>query len=795
MSEHRRRFVLVLLYLAVSLPWIIRGAIRSLSTTANSPIDWVSPEFPDRQEFDRFQQQFGSGDLLVISWDGCWIDAPEVDRVALVLQHARLLRDSPQRSYFQTVRSGRDALRQLSEPPVQIPQSEALRRLRGFLVGPDDRTTCLIVAFTSRGVAERARLVPIIRRVVEKVADVRTDQIHLAGPVMDGLMVDEAGRQTLNRFAPVSALLVLALCWLSLNSIPAALLVFGLSVLCQSMTLAILDACGDTLSALLIILPPLIQVLAVAAGIHLVNYYFDALEDMPPRRAAIAAWKRGWLPCSLSSVTTAVGLGSLLVSGLVPVRAFGGYAATGVLLTLAVTLTCLPGVLLIHPFPAQSAGRSLPRRALWHRWVQWLHQWQKTVGCLGLLVLLLAGYGLTQMQTSVYIETLFRDESRILRDYAWLEEHVGNLVPIEIVLHCGTTCDLTLEERLQLLERLKQRAEALPEVGSVFGVPDFVPPFAGQRPAVHAAPQEAQSRSLRSGLLSGPDPEQFRQVVAAANYFAARTEGGLVSGESWRLTAFISARDSMDYGTFLRTVREQLEPELNDGFGAPGADLQLRLTGTMPLVHAIQRRLLRDLFASFLTAFGVIAVMMTLVQAGVGAGLLAMVPNVFPAVVVFGLLGWMQFPLDIGSVMTASVAVGIAVDDTLHFLSFFRQRLAGTADRLEAVHFACCHCGLAMLQTSAVCGLGLLAFAASSFVPTARFAWMMLAMLFLALVGDLVLLPALLIGPLGRLFQPGLSADVPESAFAHEPDDPSQCAGAIPPVLGTPHGLSARTSE
>ena len=90
----------------------------------------------------------------------------------------------------------------------------------------------------------------------------------------------------------------------------------------------------------------------------------------------------------------------------------------------------------------------------------------------------------------------------------------------------------------------------------------------------------------------------------------------------------------------------------------------------MPLVHEIQQQLLRDLFASFLIAFALIAVVMTIVQAGIFAGLLSMVPNVFPALTLFGLLGWCGHPIDVGSIMTASVAMGIAVDDTLHFSDF-----------------------------------------------------------------------------------------------------------------------------
>ena len=105
------------------------------------------------------------------------------------------------------------------------------------------------------------------------------------------------------------------------------------------------------------------------------------------------------------------------------------------------------------------------------------------------------------------------------------------------------------------------------------------------------------------------------------------------------------------------------------------AGVTTQQTGIMPLVHEIQRQLMQDLFKSFLFAFLIIAVVMTIVQGGLSAGLVSMVSNVFPPLMIFGLLGWLSVAVDIGSVMTASVALGIAVDDTLHYLTFFRRHL------------------------------------------------------------------------------------------------------------------------
>jgi predicted RND superfamily exporter protein len=184
--------------------------------------------------------------------------------------------------------------------------------------------------------------------------------------------------------------------------------------------------------------------------------------------------------------------------------------------------------------------------------------------------------------------------------------------------------------------------------------------------------------------------------------------------------------------------------------------------------------MLVDLINSFVTAFGIITVMMILLMIGFArghlrqasrrsdrmrivlartfAGVVSMIPNLIPCVLVLGGMGLAGIPLDIGSIMTAGVALGIAVDDTLHFITWFCRGLQDGRSRSEAVEYAYSRCASAMTQTSLICGLGLLVYGFSDFVPIARFAWLMFAMLFAAVLADLIILPAVLLGPLGKLF-------------------------------------------
>jgi hypothetical protein len=224
-------------------------------------------------------------------------------------------------------------------------------------------------------------------------------------------------------------------------------------------------------------------------------------------------------------------------------------------------------------------------------------------------------------------------------------------------------------------------------------------------------------------------------------------------------------------------------------------------TGIVPVVFKTQRELLVSLQESLASAFLLIALVMMVHLRGIGAGIVSMIPNLFPVVLVFGLLGWSGRKIDIGTMMTASVALGVAVDDTVHFLSWFRRGLGVGLSRFEATLFAYRQCGRAMVQTTLIAGLGLVVFSFSNFVPTQQFGWLMLAILAAALVGDMVLLPALLVGPLGKLVRPVTSGDDVRIALASDPilaetpeepiDSPGFDRVDVPPAEQTPvEGLS-----
>jgi hypothetical protein len=287
---------------------------------------------------------------------------------------------------------------------------------------------------------------------------------------------------------------------------------------------------------------------------------------------------------------------------------------------------------------------------------------------------------------------------------------------------------------MQFIGRLQGALYSVEAVGGAVSSATFSPPIPRGHKAADITRRTVLARRLNS----------TRDAFVDGQYLVESEDEQL-----WRISARVEALNDIDYGYFVGELRKQLalvaEPLESEG-------VRLTFTGAIPLLYKAQHQLLADLVESFILAFAFIALVMIVVLRDLLAGLLIMLPNVLPAVVVFGIMGWCGFPVQTGSVMTASISLGIAVDDSLHLLTWFRRGLRQGLSQPDAVRFAYGHCARAMINTTTICGLGVVVFTFSSFMPNVRFAWLLTTLLIAALAADLILLPAMLLSPLGRRF-------------------------------------------
>lgn len=742
-----RRCLISALVLLALAPFLASWSLRSVDTMFNTPHHWIPATNEQRQEFEWFVEHFESQALVVISWPDCTIDDERLKQFELALLDPARFDANRNRELFDRVISGYSILRQLTAEPIDLSRDEAISRLTGVLVGPDRVSSCAVIMFTDRGGYDRREAIEIILDTAQRVCGLEREKFRLAGPPVDGVAIDRAGVDTMLRFAAPSALLSLLLCWCCLREWHYALAVFAAAAFGEALCLALVYWSGQPMNAILILMPPFVFVLTIAAGIHVVNYYFDEAHAHGTVGAAAQAIRIGWLPCALATVTTGIGLGSLLVSDVEPIRRFGVFATIGVVTTLLLLFTLVPGVM--ERWPVKSHQRVVQRmmEAFWSRLAAYIIRRATLVTFLSIAVILVSGWGLFSITTSVKLRALFSPHDRVLADYAWLEERLGPMVPVEVIVHFRADSQGDILERIEVVRDIAQSVRRVEQVEGVMSAATFTP----------AIPQVgSRGHIIRRTILSKKLIREQSRFVDA-RYMCDDNER-----QSWRIAARVPALSDLDYEHFLDELGEQVAPVAASAAAAIEEPVEVTVTGAIPLIYQTQRLLLADLLHSFVAAFGIVGVVLMIVLRSVRAGLVAMIPNVFPTAAVFGTMGWLSIPIDLGSVMTASIALGIAVVDTLHFLTWYRREIAGGRESADAIQRCYRHCATAMLQTSVICGVGMLVFVFSSFVPASRFAWMVFILLMTALFADLVILPALLAGPLGRVF-------VKRAAAASEP--------------------------
>ena len=750
---------IVLIVVACCVPVGIWAALCVLDRIDNNVSVWLPTTSPAVRDFQEFQRAFGGEDVIAVSWPGCDLNDKRLTRFTQSLAQAAVIRDGEPRPLFRKVVSGQEMIELLTGPPMNIDRDIALERLRGITLGDDLNSTCAIAIPAGREALDSVAILDEIRRCAISIDGLDPHNVAVVGTPLFILHMNQETKQLI-WLAAMAASIGLLLAWWHLRTLRFVMSLFLSSLIVTGAGMIALYVAGTPMNALLILLPALWFILSVSASIHLINYFQDAAregESKPVERAVA----RGFAPTALATFTTAIGLATLTVSNLGPVRAFGLFGALGLVNGLVVLFVLLPSLIEHWPEARQSALpiRSNPRSReswLWDMLTEFLNRRHRAVvfAFFAFMVFLAGGV----LRTRVAADQLdyFRPDSALIQNFEWFEERIGPLIPIELTVRFPPgNRPAALIDRIHTIGDLaKQLAESDPEI-TTFSAASLVPkvPSRGELSALTFA------EKVRAGV------ERRIQTQHIEENKSELVDGGYLFGEGdselWRITVRTTATSDAHYKQFVESVRATVSGILSDG-QADAADLDVTFTGTPILSMRIRQDLWEVLTKSFLLSFVVISLVMAIALRSLVGGTLAMGPNVFPLLLSFGVMGWLAVSLDIGSVMTVSVALGIAVDDTFHYLIWFRRGRVRGLSQVESVRWAYQNCGAAMVQTSLICGLSMLVFALSGFVPASRFGVLMSLMLGAALFGDLILLPALLIGPAGRQFASNDSGDIPD---------------------------------
>jgi predicted RND superfamily exporter protein len=453
-----------------------------------------------------------------------------------------------------------------------------------------------------------------------------------------------------------------------------------------------------------------------------------------------------------------------VTSSLSPIRDFGIYSAVGTLISLAVTLYGLPALLQIWPSkPPRSEELD---NAFWHGLAAWIARHHRLVTALSLLVTAVSIAGLKSFKTETKVIRYFANTTRTVKDYEYIEDRMSGIIPVDVIVRFDRESQQSTKflQRRDLVQQIQDEMEKLPDISGSLSLVDFLPSVSDpgeQSSTRERAKYSATSRVVEERVKSGEQPGTKSLLTTADD----ATEFNASGDELWRITAQVAVMSRRNYQDLRgeldhicsRVLRKTAgNAEKVPPVGAlrsyhPGASHFV--TGEIPLFLATQHELLESFVSSFLGAFLSIAIVVMIVLRHPIAGFLAMIPNVLPIVAVFGIISWCGVHVDIGSTVTASIALGITIDGTLHLITWFKLGIQEGKSRAEAVALAMGHCGPAMWQTTLVVSVGLLMLYPSELVLISRFGWLMTVLLAAASVSDLILTPALLAGPLGYIIE------------------------------------------
>ncbi|MEM1179243.1 MAG: MMPL family transporter [Acidobacteriota bacterium] len=729
-----RRWPILAITAAVAV--VLMPGLARLETD-NSPDVFIIEGNADHEEYQEFLSQFGHDHSLRIVFSGETLWTTEGLRFLDALERGAAELPGVVRA------SGlAEHKRRFGWPPAD-PQAfrresidNGLDRAAGWISRDGDAASCLLLLEALQPEQRRQLLDSLDSLLLTKPEGLEAQVLGLG--VLNAAL-DRSSREIEERYFPLLiafTVVLLAAVVRSPGQLIAALLFVGF---CQLLTLGPMGYRGVALNMVLAILPPVIFVISLATAVHLilrVRYRAslvlkDGAEEAHWIDVTSAVFKeKGWAVL-WTGVTTSVGFASLMVSDVAPVRSLGGWAALGLLLATVAAFTALPALVLWlrgKPTTASATGGFEGRASRWGATGAKFAVRNRPLVVGGLIAISgLAALGLPQLRVeSNALHYLAPDHP--LRAGIEEAESVGiGVAALELLVQTPSSGGGAPAPFVSALEvdRLADLASDLEKLEGITGVLN-----AGTvlRDALLYVPQTPTNAHLRGQMvLDGLAQDvQGREVLDS---FLSKDR------QTARSTVFVTTSGVED---LLR-----IESHLREQVAARFPEATARVTGEYRLLLLAQRSLISTLIFSLGLTLIAVAVVLRLLLPSFRLAFLALIPNLWPVVGGLGLMGWIGVPLDIATVMMASVVLGLAVDDTIHTLGHFRH-YAPLHGAREAVVRTLRATAPAYLLTGAILMVGFGVCGLSDFAPIARFGALSAFSIGLAVLGDLFALPALL---------------------------------------------------
>lgn len=604
---------------------------------------------------------------------------------------------------------------------------------------------------------ENGELVKAVYRVVERhQAD--GFRIYVAGSPVATDELKSSMQTNIKRFMLLILVMIALILWLLFRRLSGVLLPLLVVFLSLLSTLGIMALVGIPFKLPTQILPSFLIAVGVGASVHLLVIFFRRLDRQsdpageqglpgqgqlsgrPARRQAIAdAMAHSGLAVVMTSLTTAAGLASFAGAETAPIADLGLVAAIGVLMGLPYVLILMPallGLLPIAPRRPKRAGVD-PRHDAMGRLLEWIagfavRRYRLVLG-LSAVIIAVGLAGAVQVRFSHAPHKWLSPDNPVRQANDFVDSHLNGASSLEVVVDTGEENGLYLPERMSALAGLAGPVEAIDQgelkVGKTLSVADILKEthqaLNENRPAYYKIPDDRLLIAQELLLFENSGSDDLEDFVDSGFRQA-------------RFTIRMPWVDSVLYGDFIDDLKERFGAAFGDQVG-------IVATGMIPLLSRTMYATILTMAESYLIAGGVIMLMMVLVIGSIRLGLVSMVPNLAPIVLTIGLMGWLGLPMDLFTILIGSIAIGLAVDDTIHFFYNFRRYHHRESRVDSAIRLTLGSTGRAMLVTTVVLSLGFFLYMFSNLSNLFNFGLLTGFTIILALLADVFLAPALMV--------------------------------------------------
>ena len=622
-------------------------------------------------------------------------------------------------------------------------------KLVGQVVGAAGTHSVVLVRMQKMSEGDRNRIYDKVVEIAERHHH-RDFQVQVGGPAaldanLERVMMGDFRRQM------GGGLLVILLLLFAIFRHPLGVLGPVLVVVQSALwTLGTMALFGVPMTLVSNILPLFLICVGMGDSVHIQSVYRDARQrGLDNTEAIVEAVATTGTPIFYTTLTTAIGLLSFHFASLGAIGDMGTFGALGVMTALLLSITLLPIVLTLNRTSLLGVRPQRSNRApdLLDRALELCSRATRDAPAgagfgrrrVGLTVGVLLAVASALFATRVYVHhdpLAWIPEGYAIKDaFVAIDEHVGGASSVALMITPDDGKGLRDRDLMLGLERLEQDLRAYdgthhgePIIGNTTGVLDVI---RESHRAVHGGSREKyQVPGTQRGvadmftLFENSAPDELKRLATVDLGHAL-------------MTVRVKWLDASSYGPLTRHIRAAVDRHL-------GGLADIMLTGGVFTVFSVIQNIISDLLRSFGVAMLVITIVMISLLRDIRLGLIAMIPNLMPILAVVGIMGLAEIPLDAGNLVLASIAIGIAVDDTIHFLHQFQAHFSVYGRVEAAITHAFRHTGRALVSTSVTLAGGFLVFLLSEMQNIRTFGVLLGLSIVLALLIDLLLCPALL---------------------------------------------------